>query len=416
MDAEYRIRDKEGKITHIERKDLVIPIDSNGVLDIHYIGPHGTFVEHRDELSSFASLEKYSLNSLADKIFMIGLYELAIKADDKTTDYWLTPVGQMFGIEVMANTLNTIITGNFLQRASSQTNALVVFLVSILLALVLAKLSTLRGAIFALAITLLFIIVAYLLYTENFIINMSMPLAAVFFTFLGTTIYKTLTEEAEKKYIRTQFGKFVNKNVVDELLKDPSKLRLGGERRSMTVLFSDIRGFTTLSEGLEAEDLVQLLNSYLSRMTDIVIRYDGTLDKYVGDEIMAFWGAPLSQPDHAMLACKTAVDMIASLEKLNSGLPEGKRLRIGIGLNSGEMLVGQIGSESRMDYTVIGDNVNLGARLEGTNKVYGTSIIISEATLDLVRDRVVVRELDMVRVKGKHKPVTIYELVDIAGD
>ena len=151
-------------------------------------------------------------------------------------------------------------------------------------------------------------------------------------------------------------------------------------------------------------------------MTDIVIRYDGTLDKYVGDEIMAFWGAPLSQPDHAMLACRTAVDMIASLEKLNAGLPEEKRLRIGIGLNSGEMLVGQIGSESRMDYTVIGDNVNLGARLEGTNKVYGTSIIISEATLDLVRDRVVVRELDMVRVKGKHKPVTIYELVDIAGD
>jgi len=416
MDAEYRIRDKDGKIARIERKDLVIPVDSNGVLDIHYIGPHGTFVEHQDELSSFASFEKYSLSSLSDKIFMIGLFELAIKADDKTTDYWLTPVGQMFGIEVMANTLNTIITGNFLQRASSQTNALVVFMVAVLLALVLARLSTLKGAIFALGMTLLFIIIAYALYTGNYILNMSMPLAAVFFTFLGTTIYKTLTEEAEKKYIRTQFGKFVNKNVVDELLKDPSKLRLGGERRSMTVLFSDIRGFTTLSEGLEAEDLVQLLNSYLSRMTDIVIRYDGTLDKYVGDEIMAFWGAPLSQPDHAMLACRTAVDMIASLEKLNAGLPEEKRLRIGIGLNSGEMLVGQIGSESRMDYTVIGDNVNLGARLEGTNKVYGTSIIISEATLDLVRDRVVVRELDMVRVKGKHKPVTIYELVDIAGD
>jgi len=413
MDAEYRIRDKEGKIARIERRDLVIPIDDNGVLDIHYIGPHGTFVEHQDELSSFSSFEKYSLSSLSDKIFMVGLYELAIKADDKTTDYWLTPVGQMFGIEVMANTLNTIISGNFLHRAGSLTNALIVFCLTILLGLVLARLSILKGAIFALAVILVFVLGAYLVYTGDYIINMSMPLLGIFFTFLGTTVYKTITEEAEKKYIRTQFGKFVNKNVVDELLKDPSKLRLGGERRTMTVLFSDIRGFTTLSEGLEAEDLVQLLNSYLSKMTDIVLRYEGTLDKYVGDEIMAFWGAPLTQPDHAWLACCTAVDMMDSLDKLNAGLPDGKRLRIGIGLNTGEMLVGQIGSESRMDYTVIGDNVNLGARLEGTNKVYGTGIIISEATLEHVRNRVVVRELDLVRVKGKNKPVTIYELVDV---
>jgi adenylate cyclase len=224
-----------------------------------------------------------------------------------------------------------------------------------------------------------------------------------------------MTEQREKKYIRQTFSKFVSKSVVDELLKDPDKLKLGGEKKILTVLFSDIRGFTTISERLTPEALVEHLNEYLQAMTDIVFKYYGTLDKYVGDEIMAFWGAPIPQDDHAVLAARASVEMMRVLGELNrKWVSEGKpELHIGIGLNTGDMVVGNMGSSSRMDYTLMGDNVNLGARLEGTNKVYGTNIIISEATYEYVKEHIVARELDLIRVKGKELPVKIYELVDL---
>jgi len=229
------------------------------------------------------------------------------------------------------------------------------------------------------------------------------------------TVYRVLTEQREKKYIRQTFSKFVSKSVVDELLKDPDKLKLGGEKKILTVLFSDIRGFTTISERLTPEALVEHLNEYLQAMTDIVFKYLGTLDKYVGDEIMAFWGAPIPQEDHAVLAARASVEMMRVLGELNrKWVAEGKpELHIGIGLNTGDMVVGNMGSSSRMDYTLMGDNVNLGARLEGTNKVYGTNIIISEATYEYVKDHIVARELDLIRVKGKELPVKIYELIDM---
>ena len=163
------------------------------------------------------------------------------------------------------------------------------------------------------------------------------------------------------------------------------------------------------------EELVEHLNHYLEAMTELVFKYDGTLDKYVGDEIMAFWGAPVPQENHALLACRAALEMMEDLGKMNARwISEGKPdLNIGIGLNSGDMVVGNMGSSSRMDYTLMGDNVNLGARLEGTNKVYGTNVIISEYTYELVKDNVIVRELDLIRVKGQELPVKIYELMDI---
>jgi len=224
-----------------------------------------------------------------------------------------------------------------------------------------------------------------------------------------------LTEQQEKKYIRQTFSKFVSKTVVDELLKHPDKLKLGGDKKILTVLFSDIRSFTTISEKMTPEELVEHLNEYLQAMTELVFKYDGTLDKYVGDEIMAFWGAPIPQDNHALLACKCAVEMMQVLEQLNKRWVQMNKpaLHIGIGINTGEMVVGNMGSASRMDYTLMGDNVNLGARLEGTNKQYGTGIIISEFTYEHVKDHVIARELDLVRVKGKQLPVKIYELIDV---
>jgi adenylate cyclase len=268
-------------------------------------------------------------------------------------------------------------------------------------------------AIAALSI-LYFFAVIFIFDQTRYVLNLSAPLITGILTLFTMIVYRILTEEKEKKAIQGMFSNYVSKRVVEELLKHPEKLELGGEDKEITVLFSDIRGFTTLSENLTPQELVAHLNEYLSAMTDIIFKYEGTLDKYVGDEIMAFWNAPIEQEDHAVLACKSALEMMDVLHSLNKSWPENKKLNIGIGLNTGTMTVGNMGSKSRMDYTLMGDSVNLGARLEGTNKIYGTNIIISEFTYEKVKDSFTCRELDNIRVKGKLKPVKIYEIMDVA--
>src|SRR5258708_2898124 len=203
---------------------------------------------------------------------------------------------------------------------------------------------------------------------------------------------------------------------MSEVLRHPSKLQLGGARQEMTVLFSDIAGFTTISEKLPAEGLAHLLNKYLTAMTNIVYQYDGVLDKYIGDAVMAFWGAPVIEKRHAMLACQTALEMQETICKIRAawqaeGIPD---FDVRIGVNTGEMVVGNMGSQSRFDYTVIGDNVNLGSRLEGMNKEYGTKIIISESTYLHAKNGLIVRCLDTVAVKGKTQGIVIYELRGIS--
>lgn len=202
---------------------------------------------------------------------------------------------------------------------------------------------------------------------------------------------------------------------MDELLKHPDNLALGGSKREITIFFSDVRGFTTISEQLGPEDLVKLLNEYLSAMTDIIIEYKGTIDKYMGDAIMAFWGAPVPLEDHAYYACVAALAQLDHLKVLQQKWAERNVpvIDIGCGLNSGPAVVGNMGSSHRMEYTCMGDTINLGSRLEGSNKMYTTNIIISEYTYEKVKDRVVTRELDLVRVKGKTQPVRIYELLGI---
>ncbi len=190
-------------------------------------------------------------------------------------------------------------------------------------------------------------------------------------------------------------------------------INLGGEKRNITIFFSDIRGFTAISEKLDPEDLVHLLNEYLTEMTLIITKNQGLVDKYMGDAIMAFWGAPLDQPSHAEIACSSSLEMIEKLRELQKkwkkeGIPS---FDIGIGLNSGNAIVGNMGSKSRFDYTAMGDNVNIASRMEGLNKMYGTNIIIAEHTYKIVKDKFETRKLDAVRVKGKKKPILIYELL-----
>ncbi|MCU0848184.1 MAG: adenylate/guanylate cyclase domain-containing protein [Spirochaetes bacterium] len=393
-----------------QKREIIIPINSYGFMDINFIGGPGSFQHY--PFSLFCRDGSMTGNSsIKDKIILVAAYaSTGIATDEKKSPY-----GATFGIEHHANALNTILNQDFLYRLNELQNIILFLVIALILGLVLPRVSIISSLVFTFLFIILFIIGSYFIFDFASVITaFATPTIMIGASFTLMVTYRVLTEQQEKKYIRQTFSKFVSKSVVDDLLKHPDKLKLGGDKKILTVLFSDIRGFTSISEKLTPEKLVEHLNEYLQSMTDIVIKYNGTLDKYVGDEIMAFWGAPIPQDDHAALACSAALEMMKELRRLNDEwIKIGKpSLNIGIGLNSGDMVVGNMGSSSRMDYTLMGDNVNLGARLEGTNKIYRTNIIISEYTYEQVRDRFVVRELDLIRVKGKELPVKIYELID----
>jgi adenylate cyclase len=241
----------------------------------------------------------------------------------------------------------------------------------------------------------------------------------IFFGYISSALYNYFTEEKEKKRIKGAFGTYVSPEVVEEILQNQGELKLGGQKKVLTVLFSDIRGFTTYSEKLDPQELVSILNGYLSRMNDVVFNHRGTIDKFIGDAVMAIFGAPVPQNDHADRACRVAVDMIKELEEVNKEQrAKGEQdLHIGIGLNTGEMTVGNIGSSKRFDYTVIGDAVNLGSRLEGLTKFFGVDILVSETTkAACTTNEFVFRELAPVKVKGKDKAMVVYDLIGLKQD
>jgi adenylate cyclase len=246
------------------------------------------------------------------------------------------------------------------------------------------------------------------------------PSLAMALTFVGITVYRLLTEERQRLWIKRAFQRYVSPDVVDQLVDNPAALAFGGEVRDLTVLFTDIRDFTTYTERHPPQEVVHTLREYLTAMADQVIANKGTLDKFIGDAVMAIFGAPVRYPDHALRACRAALAMIDQLEKLQAKwVAEGREpFRMGIGINTGEMVVGNLGSEQLFDYTVVGDGVNLGARLESLNKEYSTKrhIIISESTYEAARDAIEVRRLGEVLVKGKTRPVVIYELLGLRDD
>jgi adenylate cyclase len=241
----------------------------------------------------------------------------------------------------------------------------------------------------------------------------------VFFLVVALTVnyacivtYRFYFEEREKRKVRGAFNRYLSSDLVEQIIERPESIRLGGEGKELTVLFSDIQGFTAFAYDLSPTALVDLQIEYLTEMTDVIFKHRGTLDKYIGDAIMAFWGAPHPQEDHAIRACRAALEMQQTLIQLQGRWAEQGRPRIdiGVGINTGPTLVGNMGSKRRFSYTVMGDNVNLASRLEGINRVYGTRLIITENTYHAVQKEMLVRELDLIRIKGKLKPMKIYEL------
>ena len=239
----------------------------------------------------------------------------------------------------------------------------------------------------------------------------------VFLLYAFNMSWGYFVESRSKRQFTELFGQYVPPELVDEMARNPESYSMDGRKAELTVLFSDVRGFTTISEGLEPDQLAALMNEYLGAMTQVIRRQRGTLDKYIGDAIMAFWGAPVDDPEHARHAVATAIEMQSALVELNKtlmtkGWPE---LHIGVGVNTGTMTVGDMGSPVRKAYTVMGDAVNLGSRLEGITKQYGVGIIVGETTREKLKKEVVFRELDRVRVKGKEEPVGIYEPLGFEG-
>lgn len=392
-------------------RQMQIPADETGQLLINYYGPGGTFATYSvvDILSG-----KVPTEALKDKLVFIGATEIGI-ADVKPTPF--SPVFP--GVETHATVAGNILDGSFLIK-NSLTKALDIVLLMILpLALVFLLMraqKTFLGFFVFIAFVSLLLLGNYLLFTRlNTLLSILYPGLSLCFVYIFFEGYRNLVIESRNRYLRRAFSSYVSPELVTEILQDPDKLKLGGETKNITVLFSDIRGFTTLSELITPVTLVSILNSYLSPMTQIIMDQHGTLDKYIGDAIMAIFGAPVDVSNHPERACKVALYMLKNLEKLNQEWKERDwpHISIGIGINTGEAIVGNMGTDIRFEYTAIGDTVNLASRLEGLNKLYGTEIIISKSALEgLPSSQFFVRELDLVRVMGKEQPISIFELID----
>lgn len=417
--AEY---DAAGRVVsepvYREPESIEIPIDERGNMLINYMGPRSSPTPDGHQTFPVRSYSGYSLGAPPDdpdawpptrgvenNVLLVGAFAPGM-ADDELT----TPFGLMYGIEVHANALNSILTDRFLTQVPDWASMLIILAFALVIAIPASRISIVWSALASLGLAIGWFFVTTLSFDyRTLILPYTAPTVALVLSFVAIAVYRLMTEEKDKRHILDMFGKYVSPRVVDVILEHPPEL--GGVDRELTVMFSDIRGFTTLSETIPPQELVGQLNEYLTTMTDIILEHEGTLDKYVGDEIMCFWGAPLPQEDHAIRACRCALRQLEALEELNAQWPDDRQFRIGIGINSGTMTVGNMGSQGRMSYTLIGDNVNLGSRLEAINKEYGTAAIISEYTYALVKDRVEVRRLDTVQVKGKTEKVGIYELI-----
>jgi adenylate cyclase len=386
---------------------LAVHPDDLSRMMVNYNGPVRTYpyVSFAD-----AAEKKFAAGTFKDKIVLVGASATGIG------DLRATPFGAIDfpGVEIHANLIDNILNQKFLMRGGPQvlTDLVFIFLFGIPLGMWLALVQP-RWMTFALLLLIPFAGIVYWAFLHGWWLNFIVPSLFTLVPNVGlVALYRVLIEEQEKRKVRGAFQQYVSPEVIRRVLSDPELVQ--PRKSDITVLFSDVRGFTTISETLDAQDLARLLNGYLTEMTRIIFRHQGTLDKYIGDAVMAIWGAPFTEPKHGERCCQAALSMLSRLVDLqkkwrDDGLPA---MEIGIGINTGIASVGNMGSALRYGYTAMGDTVNLASRLEGLNKEYGTSILISESTrADVTNDQIVIREIDFIRVKGKNQPVTIFEIL-----
>jgi adenylate cyclase len=392
--------------------EMRIPVDENAATLIPYRGYQGSFpyIPITDVLNDRVPKEQ-----LEGRVVIVGTTAPGLM------DLRATPVGAAYaGVEVHANLIAGMLSGTIKHKPPYILGAdvLLVLIAGGVMVFLLPMLSPFRATVVGGMVLLLLLSVNFgFWHVSNVVLPLANGMIAVVLLYAMNMSWGYFVESRTKRQLTGLFGQYVPPELVEEMSRDPENYSMAGRKAELTVLFSDVRGFTTISEGLEPEELATLMNQYLGAMTLVVRKHRGTLDKYIGDAIMAFWGAPVDDPEHARNAVLTGLEMDVALHELNKdlvarGWPE---LKIGVGVNTGPMTVGDMGSPVRQSYTVMGDAVNLGSRLEGITKQYGVGFIVGEATRELLKKEFVFRELDRVRVKGKEDPVGIYEPVGEEG-
>ncbi len=416
----YVIKTGEAGVQSVILAGVEIPTDANAQLWI-YFSPHdpARFVSAADVLSGKVPPETFK-----GKLVLIGTSATGL------FDVKATPVEPVMpGVELHAQALENILARTSLERPSYAVGAEICL--AILVGLIFIVLVPILGAIpvaaLGSAIAAAMLGLAWYFFTQQrILIDVAYPLISGLAVFLTMVFVNYVREEAQRQQIRSAFSQYISPDLVEQLAREPDRLVLGGETRTLTILFSDVRGFTSISESYKdnPQELTSLLNRLLTPLSHAVLQHGGTIDKYMGDAIMAFWNAPLNDTSHATGGCAAALTMMENLDQVNrERAQEAKEagtdyepLRIGIGLNTGDCVVGNMGSDMRFDYSVLGDAVNLASRLEGQSETFGVPIILGSATAELVKDKFAVLELDALRVKGKSEPEIVYTLIGLKAE
>ncbi len=395
-------------VSNVFVNKVEIPTTEFGEYFVNYYGPAYTF-RHISATDVLAG--RVPEDEIKGKIILLGATAAA------TYDTKITPFDPLYpGVEAHATIIENIIQSDFIQRPPwiGLLDISIMLASGILLGIISHFFKAIASGVLALMGIGVFLgLDFYLLKEKGLLIHTVYPVFTQLFVYTGVTIYRFAFEERKKRFVQDAFSQYLAPEVVQQVVDNPNLLKLGGDRRILTAFFTDVKGFSSIAESLTPKQLVELLNEFLTEMTDILMTQKGTVDKFEGDSIVAFFGAPIPYEDHATKSCLAALGMQKRLAEMREKWKEEGRheLYMRVGINTGPMVVGNMGSAHRMDYTIMGDSVNLASRLEGANKVYGTKILISGFTFDFVKGSLECRELDRIRVFGKDQPVAIYEVL-----
>jgi adenylate cyclase len=386
-----------------------IPLDDSNSMLINYLaGSSGAGATANFQTVSYVDVMRGQVdpNIFTDKIVIVGA--IAVGLGDT---FW-TPMGHMVnGVDIHANAINTILTGDFLRTVPSIVTFALIVVLALVCGLLVLRLRFLWAMLSVTFIGIAYLLVAFFSFDKGFMLNMVYPPMAIVVSFVGVNLYSMTSERAERSAITKTFGRYMSKPVVDKILTalEKNELELGGEQCEVTVAFADIRGFTSMSENTPTAELVRLLNIYLSTVIEAVLKYDGMVNKFGGDSIMAVWNAPTQCKEHALMAIKAAMDAqraIMALHQEDASLP---KIDFSIGINTGKAMAGNFGSKDRLEYSVIGDAVNVAARLTGIAEA--GKVWIGSDTYELVKDYIQAKPLEPFTVKGKREPIKAYEVV-----
>jgi len=396
--------------------NLEIPTGPEGDMHINFIGnndviPSVSFYDILEKGVPGPNQDEKFMSQFKGKVCIIGPTTRTVG------DYYAMPFSEQTpGYLAHANVYDMIVTNNFIHRAGAGVQILILIILISAVGFVATSKPMRIGVVTLLAVIVVYAVFVYFAFTGGAIVySLIEPFFGMSLCFVATVSFRAATEGKQRKMITNMFERYVDKTVVQQLIDDPKMLKLGGEMKEITLLFSDIKGFTTISEKLGPENLVKLINAYLNEMTYVIMKHRGTVDKFIGDAIMAFWGAPIDDPDAPFHACAAALEMQSRLEAFQARWKKHGDIVIKqrVGINTGPCIVGNMGSESKFNYTAMGDAVNVASRLESVNKQFGTYIMMSEFTHQRIAKRVHSREIDKVVVMGKTEPIRIYELMGL---